>query len=238
MGLLGDLSEEMNSMIKDIDERIQKTLIAELREKEAENKALQAQIQPHFLFNTINNLIALLYQDDMEKLEKSLYQFSDLLHYVMRKESSVTLGEELTFLDDYLSLQSLRFSTRMTYQMMIQESTKEVEIPRLLLQPFVENAILHGIEPKKTMTTLLISSQFEGDDVVIIIRDNGVGFDVEKTDITKRIGSSNSMERLKLKYEGSSTTISSNPGKGCTVRIYIKGAKLYENSNSKETMSS
>ena len=232
MGLLGDLSEEMNSMIKDIDERIQKTLIAELREKEAENKALQAQIQPHFLFNTINNLIALLYQDDMEKLEKSLYQFSDLLHYVMRKESSVTLGEELTFLDDYLSLQSLRFSTRMTYQMMIQESTKEVEIPRLLLQPFVENAILHGIEPKKTMTTLLISSQFEGDDVVIIIRDNGVGFDVEKTDITKRIGSSNSMERLKLKYEGSSTTISSNPGKGCTVRIYIKGAKLYENSNS------
>ena len=222
----------MNSMIKDIDERIQKTLIAELREKEAENKALQAQIQPHFLFNTINNLIALLYQDDMEKLEKSLYQFSDLLHYVMRKESSVTLGEELTFLDDYLSLQSLRFSTRMTYQMMIQESTKGVEIPRLLLQPFVENAILHGIEPKKTMTTLLISSQFEGDDVVIIIRDNGVGFDVEKTDITKRIGSSNSMERLKLKYEGSSTTISSSPGKGCTVRIYIKGAKLYENSNS------
>ena len=116
--------------------------------------------------------------------------------------------------------------------MMIQESTKEVEVPRLLLQPFVENAILHGIEPKKTMTTLLISSQFEGDDVVIIISDNGVGFDVEKTDITKRIGSSNSMERLKLKYEGSSTTISSNPGKGCTVRIYIKGAKLYENSNS------
>lgn len=219
---LNEVGGSINTMASELEKTIQHTYVAELKTKEAENKALLSQIQAHFLFNAIDSMIALLYDNDIALLEKSLYSLSGMLRYTLRKEETVSLGEELDFIKDYLLLTHIRFANRLVDTVQAADDVRGVVVPRLILQPFVENAVKHGMEPLSRKTNLSVTARREGGDTVITIADDGAGFDSKHTDITRSTGISNCIARLSQLSPGSSIRIESQVGSGCTVTITVK----------------
>lgn len=174
------IGNSVNAMITQLNEKIKNEYLLTIQQKSIQLYALQSQIQPHFLINTIYCFIALNQIGEKEKLNSGFFSLAHLLRYVLSKEKFTTLGKEQRFLTDYLRLQQLRFGQRLSYEMICPEEYKDLIIPRLLLQPLVENAIIHGIEPCEHPCTCRIRV-LPGQDVLhIYIEDNGVGFDPEE----------------------------------------------------------
>lgn len=224
---LEELGESLNHAAEDLRKLIEKNYIAKLAQEKAENRALISQLQPHFLFNTLNSLIALLYDKKYPELEEGLYSLSELLRYVLRKDNLVTLSEEMNFIKSYLLLQKIRFGERLEYVVEEGEMTGSLNIPRLLIQPFAENAVIHGIEPSGKTCTIKITSNLRNGILNITISDNGAGFDMTATDYHSSIGISNSLERIRIMDSEADVKITSSTGCGCTVEINI-----HENSDS------
>lgn len=220
---LEEIGVSLNHMIEDLKETIEKKYIAELAKEKAENKALLSQISPHFLFNTLNSMIAMLYDGKFEQMEKALYNLSDLLHYVLRKDDFSRIEEELSFLNAYLMLQKERFTDRLSFSIEAEKETLSALIPRLLLQPFVENSVIHGMEPISNFKCFIaINTSIKDGKILIRIKDDGAGFDLNKTDISSSIGISNSINRVRIMDPESSISITSAEGQGCTIDISMK----------------
>ena len=226
---LEELGTSLNHAIDDLKDLIEKNYIAKLAEEKAENKALLSQLQPHFLFNTLNTLIALIYEEKYKELENGLYSLSDLLRYVLRKDNLVPLSDEMNFIMSYLLLQKDRFGDRLDYSVSVDEKVQKMLVPRLLVQPFVENAVIHGMEPDKRKCTIQITAEEKDGRMMITITDDGRGFDMDRTDIMSSIGISNSFDRVKILDPEATVNISSSPGNGCIVIIDIKEVSSYEN---------
>ena len=226
---LEELGSSLNHAIGDLRDLIEKNYIAKLAEEKAENKALLSQLQPHFLFNTLNTLIALIYEGKYKELENGLYSLSDLLRYVLRKDNLVQLSDEMNFIKAYLLLQKDRFGDRLDYQVSVNGNIQTMLIPRLLIQPFVENAVIHGMEPGKMKCSIQVTAEEEDGRMMITIMDDGRGFDMEKTDIMASIGISNSLDRVRILDPEASVDITSSPGNGCQVVIDIKEVPSNEN---------
>lgn len=219
---LDEIGASLNHMISDLKETIDKKYVAELAKEKAENKALLSQISPHFLFNTLNTLIALLYDKKYIQLENALYNLSDLLHYVLRKDSMVKTSQELDFLRAYLLLQQERFQNKLEFNIACDEKAKDTTIPRLILQPFVENSIIHGMEPMdKGEFTIDIFAKIANSVLTLSVKDNGVGFDPLKTDFSSSIGVENCLQRIRLLDKDAEIKIESAPQKGCEITIKI-----------------
>ena len=226
---LEELGSSLNHAIGDLRDLIEKNYIAKLAEEKAENKALLSQLQPHFLFNTLNTLIALIYEGKYKELENGLYSLSDLLRYVLRKDNLVPLSDELTFIKSYLLLQKDRFGDRLDYQVSVSGDIQIMLVPRLLIQPFVENAVIHGMEPGKRKCSIQVTAEEVDGRMKITISDDGRGFDMEKTDLMASIGISNSLDRIRILDPGASVDITSSPGNGCQVVIDTKEVLSNEN---------
>lgn len=164
----------VNNMIRTLNEKIQKEYLMEIRHKNLELYALRAQIQPHFLINTVYCLLALNQIGEHEKLNDMFYRFASLLRYVLSREVQTTLGEEAAFLGDYLRLQQLRFGARLSYSIEIAPTLSQIRIPRLILQPLVENAVLHGIEPCDHPCTCWITAEETEGEIVLTVSNDGV----------------------------------------------------------------
>jgi len=174
------IGNSVNAMITQLNEKIKNEYLMTIQQKSIQLYALQSQIQPHFLINTIYCFIALNQIGEKDKLNSGFFSLAHLLRYVLSKEKFTTLGKEQRFLADYLKLQQLRFGQRLSYEMECPEEYKDLVIPRLLLQPLVENAIIHGIEPCEHPCTCRIRVLRNNDLLHIYIEDNGVGFDPEE----------------------------------------------------------
>ena len=182
-----------------------------------------SQLQPHFLFNTLNSLIALIYEGKYRELEDGLYNLSDLLRYVLRKDNLVSLREEIGFISSYLMLQKERFGTKLTYSIETDERILETIVPRLILQPFVENSVIHGMEPKETPCHISIKVEsMDSERIRMIISDDGAGFDSREKDYSSSIGISNSMNRIRILDPEASISIESMPDSGCVVTIMLR----------------
>ena len=216
---LEELGNSLNEMVEQLEIMIEKTYLAQIAKQEAEYKALLKQIQPHFLFNTLNTMVGLLYQGRYDQLEKNIICLSDLLRNVLKSDLYCTLEEEIKFISDYLVLQQSRFENKLSYTIDVAKDVKQIRIPKLLLQPFVENSIIHGMEPSKKACHILIKAIKENNSIIITIKDDGIGFDKDKIDIYSSIGISNCIKRLKLSYPKSDISIDSIPYEGCTVLI-------------------
>lgn len=204
-----------------IDNYLKYRELIELRE--AELQSLQARIQPHFLYNVMNGLIGLNRMGARTSLENAVLGLKDLLRYTLEHEPTVTLAKELDFVAKYLDLQKLRFGDRFEYAVRCDESAGSLSIPKLLIQPLAENALLHGLEPLVGKGTLTIAAQgAAGDDVELVIEDNGVGFDTATRDAVNGIGLANVRKRMELAYPGSTFSIDSAPGQGCRVRVRLR----------------
>ena len=182
------IGSSLNDVIIKLDEKIKKEYVLTIQQKSLQLSALQSQIEPHFLINTIYCFIALNQIGETKKLHDGFYSLAHLLRYVLNKEHFTTIGKECGFLEDYLKLQQLRFGSRLSYEIDCPEEFQRIRIPRLILQPLVENAVIHGIEPCEHPCFCRISVSREAEQLKIRVEDNGVGFDADA--VRKRLLSS------------------------------------------------
>lgn len=209
-----------NSRLSLIKEQMATTKL-EKALQEADLKLLQSQINPHFLFNTLNMIAQLAYNDGTEKVAKLVWDLADLLRFTLHKpEQLIPLGEELKLLNSFLHIQQSRFGKRLTIRMDIEPGLAEVLIPGMLLQPLLENAIIHGIELHTQPGLIQVTVKRQGDKLYCRIEDNGIGFDAEDAAGKRQgIGISSVKNRLKYYYDEYDFVIASQPGKGTVVEL-------------------
>jgi two-component system, LytTR family, sensor kinase len=178
--------------------RVEAELKASLTE--ARLHALKMQLQPHFLFNTLNAIAALTRQDP-KTAELMVGSLSEMLRTTlyMADRQEVSLREEMDFVNCYLSIEQLRFGDRLATRQEVAPEVWDALVPPMILQPIVENAVRHGVEPNLADSVLIIKVRQEGDDLVIVVQDNGSGF---KDQIEEGIGLRNTRARLHQLYGG------------------------------------
>lgn len=145
---------------------------------QAQLSALKMQIQPHFLFNTLNSIAALLHKD-VEAADRMIARLSDFLRMTLKSsgESAVTLEQELEFVKTYLEIEKIRFQDSLQVEFHISEDALEAQVPNLILQPLIENAVRHGAARQISVGRLQIHAAREADRLLIKIEDNGPGLD-------------------------------------------------------------
>jgi signal transduction histidine kinase len=174
----------------------------ETRLVEAQLQSLQRQLQPHFLFNTLNTISALMHRD-VEAADAMIARLSDLLRISLQTVGvqEVSLKEELDFLSKYLEIEQTRFRDRLTVVFDVPPDTFDALVPNLVLQPLVENAIKHGIGPRPAPGTIRIRSRRVGTMLELAVQDNGVGLSAARlSDFNRGIGLSNTRSRLEHLY--------------------------------------
>jgi two-component system LytT family sensor kinase len=196
---------------------------------EARLDALQRQINPHFLFNTLNS-IASLVRSRPELAREMIVKLGNILRALLQdRDAFVPLGEELAFTDDYLDIEVVRFGEKLRVVKEIADDTLGVEVPSMLLQPLIENSIKHGLEPRISGGTVVLRSRLMGDRLMIEIEDDGVGVEPGQ-DVTAPvsglvregtgIGMKNVRERMEVLYGDEATVeMVSRPGRGTRVRL-------------------
>lgn len=190
-------------------ERARAALQSELRASQLEAQvaqarlgALKAQLQPHFLFNTLNAIVVLVRQQKGQQAEETLARFSDLLRAVLAdmEAQEVTLARELEYLKLYLSIEQLRFSDRLRVQFDVDPELLDAAVPHMGLQPIVENAIRHGVGARATPGIISIHAQRTGDQLHVTVRDDGPGFTGGCSKGGMGLGLANTRARLKQLY--------------------------------------
>lgn len=243
------LTETFNQMRKNIIE-----LVNEIKDKseldkllkELELKNLQNQINPHFLFNTLNNIAKMAYLEEAPETTRLIESVSTLLRYNLENiDKPSTLKDEINVVKEYFYIQQTRFGDRISFYTHIDESCMQIPVPRLTLQPIVENAFIHGVESKEEGGVITLSIFKKADQIFIEVMDNGLGMDGETkqrllnyvnaddmhpNELQKRSGHStgigviNVIKRLQLFYQEKDVVeIESDLGRGTTFRLKIKG---------------
>ena len=194
---------------------------------EARLDALQRQINPHFLFNTLNS-IASLVRMKPELAREMTVKLANILRALLKDHDSfVPLSDELKFTDDYLDIEVVRFGAeKLRVEKDIDPRTLSVAVPSILLQPLIENSIKHGLEPRINGGTITVRSRLEGDRILIEVADDGVGISAGPANSLRKtgagIGMKNVRERLEVLYGTQARfTVVSNPGRGTLVAIEI-----------------
>ena len=191
---------------------------------EARLASLTSQIHPHFLFNTLNSVASLI-RSDGKMARRVVFKLSVILRRLLRKQDTFSsLQEEAAFIDDYLSIEAVRFGDKLKIVKEFEDQTMRILVPSMLLQPLVENSIKHGLAPKVEGGTIWLSSTLRNGRLQIELSDDGVGIPSEQMhDIFSRgIGLSNVHERLGVLY-GSEFHLMLEPrlGGGTRIRIQI-----------------
>jgi hypothetical protein len=241
------LHEQLQQQENPADPEQRKALTQAL--KEAKLKALESQVNPHFLFNTINIIAKLAFLEGASETESMAYALADLLRYSLRRSQSgyglVTLREEVEHARQYLLIQRTRYRDRLELNFEIDETALEIQVPPLTLQPIIENAFVHGLERSERPGQLLLSVQRAREFIVISVQDNGVGISREQVNKllanesdevsieagpapalssahTTGLGLTHVRDRLRYYYgEQCHLVIESELGSGTTVRMLL-----------------
>jgi two-component system LytT family sensor kinase len=196
----------------------------QLRLNEARLAALSRQINPHFLFNTLNSVASLI-RSNPEQARQVVYKLSKILRRLLRRQDNLTpLAEELSFVEDYLAIEMVRFGEKLRVVKEIDAATLELLVPSMLLQPLVENSIRHGLSNKVDGGTVRIRSRMVDGKLQILVEDDGVGIAEAKlaTLFEQGIGVSNVNERLKVLFgDEYRMWIDSRPGEGTSTGIEL-----------------
>jgi len=191
---------------------------------EARLTALTSQINPHFLFNTLNSVSSLI-RTDPNQARVMVVRLSKVLRRLLRKhENFSTLRDELSFIEDYLAIEVVRFGDKLRFERDVAEDTLDMMVPSMLLQPLVENSIKHGLRSKVEGGTIRIRTYRNGNKLHLQVEDDGVGIPEEKlgTLLDRGIGVNNVHERLKVLFGSEYRMwIDSEPGKGARIEIEV-----------------
>lgn len=230
---IGQLGNGYNEMVKSLAELIDRVYVLQIREQEAELNVLQSQINPHFLYNTLDSIYWKTLARGENEIAEMVWTLSNLFRTSLSKGNRYeTVTHEFQFLEQYLRLQQLRYGSKISYQIELDENAKNRFIPKLILQPIIENAIYHGLEPKSSNGYVKVNGAFEKDKLHFQITDNGVGIESEVlsalregTNLSTTTGGyalHNVRERLRIIYQNNFTmTITSDKGVGTTVTLIL-----------------
>jgi two-component system sensor histidine kinase YesM len=233
---LGQVGQGVNRMAQEIALLLDKRISDEKNKRDLEYRMLQSQINPHFLYNTLNSIKWMATIQNAAGIAEMTISLSRLLQTVSKDlRKVVPLGDELTLLDDYLIIQKYRYGGSVSLVKELEDSELlKTLIPRFTLQPLVENAIFHGIEPKGS-GTIRVETVRSGNDVLVRIRDDGVGIKAEtitqiytagqdKSGMFRELGLHNVDERLRYAFgEGYGLSIQSEEGQYTEVSIRLPG---------------
>jgi two-component system sensor histidine kinase YesM len=239
---INELNYTYNAMVRSLNELNEIVYQKELIRSRTELKALQAQINPHFLFNTLEAFYWALEEKGEEELAHIVVAMSGLFRYVISREDEdvwVTVGDELDHAERYLTIMGMRLMDRLQWRIEAAEYTRSVRIPKLLIQPLVENAVMHGVEQRIEPGTVVVRATLDesGDYTRIEVSDDGPGMD-EQTLRRLRdlkdsgpppsgkgtgLGMANVEQRLRLYYKNQTEglKIHSRPGQGTCVSFLI-----------------
>lgn len=229
----GLLARRVNSMVGTIEELIARVQQRERSLRLSELKALQAQIHPHFIFNCLEMIRWYIKLDRADNASELVVQLGKLLRAAMNNTTEViSLDEEIKLVRSYLAIQKMRFEEKLSTRIEVVTAAREIRIPKLIVQPIVENAVLHGIEPRLTGGTVRVRATIEGSDLVVEVADDGVGMDQGRLHevLLERVtpqddstGIRNVAQRLRLYYgEGYGLTMESTPDRGTRVRMRMR----------------
>lgn len=229
---VGQISEAYNQMADNIQNLMEKVYLLELANKEAEIEVLKMQINPHFLYNTLDTISWLGYAGKSEKVTEISVSLAKLLRASIKRADMVTVEEEIQTVDYYLVIQSVRFADKFTVEKNIDDHARRCYMPGFLLQPLVENSIIHGLEGQIRKGKLSIAIIRKEEWISFSVSDDGKGMDEEQLRILKKqcageaaeksIGLANVYRRLWLMYgEFCQFELRSAPGKGTSVSFRI-----------------
>ena len=230
---LGELAESFNHMTDRIHDLIERVYKAQIMEKESELKALQAQINPHFLYNSLSTISWMARKVKDENIDNLSMQLAQFYRLVLSKGNSIiTVEDEINLLKAYVEIEKIRFENLFHVEYDLDKTALSCKMVKIILQPIAENTINHGIAPKDSKGTMLVRLRQDAENLYFTIIDDGVGMNrstlrnINSGQVVKRRESGyaihNIMERLKAVYgEKGQVTIFSSPGIGCTVNIVI-----------------
>ena len=234
------VADGLNDMLDELQSYINRVYVAGIETKEAELNALKMQIQPHYLYNTLDVIRMTALDHDDEETAELLESLAVTLRYVMGKhDDMIPLGEELNMLGEYFVIMRARYQGRIGLHISVPEEDKKLLVPKLVLQPVVENAIKHGLRPKKGPGTVEVSTSRSSGDLYISVLDDGVGMPqeivshmmdiLENADVGYRdpeghvsIGTKNVYDRIRMLCgPGYGFTIMSEQGIGTVVTFRL-----------------
>jgi len=229
---VGKLHKNFQSMIQQIDELVNENLSKQLTIRETEFKALQAQINPHFLYNTLESINWLAKVNDQEQISRMVEALGFLLrNSISLKKPLITIESELNIVNNYIIIQKYRFEERLDFSMHVDLDVFDNYIPKLTLQPLVENAIHYALETMIEPCKIRIYSILNKDNFQLIVEDNGPGMEpeilakVKKGEMKTRgqgIGLSNINERIKISFGADyGVNIESKPNQGAKISILL-----------------
>ncbi|WP_340031709.1 sensor histidine kinase [Paenibacillus sp. FSL K6-1122] len=238
----GQISRGFNRMMEEIHRLFNEVFLLGIQEREAELSALQSQMNPHFIYNTLESINMMAIRQKHAEVSDMVTALGKLLRYTIDKvDRMVPLGEELAFVQSYVCIQQVRYNGKLEIIYDIEEAITEYLIPKLVLQPLVENAVYHGIEGQENGGVIWVSALKFDHELLISVRDNGKGMAQAKIDelnesISKQpsnealrchagdsLGLNNIAQRLRLMYgEGGNLSIDGSPGQGLVVTISIQ----------------
>jgi len=241
-GMLDKIQEQMDQLNQarerekeDLRENMERHRTESLL-KEAQLKTLQARINPHFLFNTLNIIIQSAYLEDSRKTAEITESFASLMRFNLEHfDGVVTLKQEFLNLEDYIFLQNIRFDNRIVISCILEKELEEEKIPGLLLQPLVENSITHGMGDITRAGKVQVSAVSLGDHYMLTVKDNGIGMSPESLEAALRyargvfpmeygsdIGLRNVLERVQLYSDGNAEIeVISRRGEGTEIIIIL-----------------
>jgi len=231
---IGILTNSFNYMVEKINDLLKQVLDEHMRKKDAEYKALQAQINPHFLYNTLNSIRWMAIIQKADNIKNVVDALGRLLRSCTSKvDQYITIREEIDNLKDYIYIQKIAYKNKFQVEWDVAEDITQYKCIKFILQPLVENAIFHGIQPKEQYGTIWITIRKQNDFIIFSVKDDGVGMTEEQikrllstdSDSVKKfsgIGISNINERIQLTYGGrGSLTIDSEEGEYTNITIKI-----------------
>lgn len=178
---LGDLGRGFNHMVGRINRLIETERETQEKLKRADFNALQAQINPHFLYNTLDSINWMARMNRTDKVERMIDSLTSFLRIgLSRGKVFITLEEELKHVESYFVIQKERYSSLLTYQIDVPESLHDCQVIKMTLQPLVENALYHGIKEKDEPGTITIRAKEEGEQLVVTVQDDGLGMTPER----------------------------------------------------------
>ena len=240
LALLGD---SFNHMAEQITALIEDIRTEQIYNRNMELKLLQAQINPHFLYNTLDNIIWLTEADRKEDVVSIVMSLSQFFRTTLSGDRDIIpLSEEISHVEAYLQIQQFRYRDILSYRIELPEEVRQVPVIKMTLQPLVENALYHGIKNRRGMGEICITAGKDGEDAVIRVTDNGIGMKPEELEYLQALadgkqkasadnsgfGIANVAQRLKLNFgDRYGLDIESTYGEGTTITVHTPGSEVW-----------